>query len=45
MAMFNQVAEMLLQRVATNASQFDDVTNRDTAVFPRKFNDLQRQFG
>ena len=41
MAMQGQVAEVLLQRVSANACQFDGIANRDTAVFPRKFNDLQ----
>jgi hypothetical protein len=38
--MFNESAEMLLQRVATNASQFDGLPNRDAAVLLNKFNDL-----
>ena len=40
MTMFNESAEMLLQRVATNASQFDGLPNRHAAVLANKFNDL-----
>jgi hypothetical protein len=40
MPMLNQIAEMLLQRVATNASQLDGLPNRETTVLSNKLNDL-----
>lgn len=41
MAMFAQIAEVLLQRVSTDARQFDGLANGDASVFTGKFDNLQ----
>ena len=41
MTVLDQVAEMLLQRVAADTRQFDRIANRDTPVLAGKFDDLQ----
>jgi hypothetical protein len=41
MAMLDQFAEMLLQRVSADPRQFDCITNRDAPVLAGKFDDLQ----
>ena len=45
MTVLDQVAEMLLQRVAADTRQFDRIANRDTPVLAGKFDDLQLQLG
>ena len=39
-AALDQSAEMLLQRIAAGASQFDRFTNRDAAMLAGEFDDL-----
>ena len=41
---FDQRAEVLLQGIATCASQPDDVSHRDSAVLSGELDDLQRKF-
>jgi hypothetical protein len=41
MAVLDQVAEMLLQRVSADTRQFDRIANRDAPVLAGKFDDQQ----
>ena len=45
MVALGQVTEMLLERVATSAGQFDNFADRDAPVLPREFHDPKRQLG
>ena len=45
MALSNQGAEMLFERIAIPVGQANRVTHGDTPLFPGKLDDLQREFG
>ena len=45
MIALGEIAEMLLESIATGPSQFDGIHHRDAPVLPGEFHDLQRQLG
>jgi hypothetical protein len=44
MATFDQVAEVLFQRISTDVRQFDGIANRDASMLTGKFDDLHYSF-
>ena len=45
MTTLDRIAQVLLQRVAANARQFDGIADRDASMLTGKFDDPQRQVG